>query len=344
MSMMHKIINEVKHLSMYLKIRKYKDCKKIIYAITPPPSLSNMGDHAQVVAIKKWFEEYFKDYKVLEFDKNETYIYSIKKIINKDDIIFLHSGGNLGDRGLWSEKARRSIITNFSENKIISLPQTIFFSNTETGKKELEVSKKIYNSHKDLTVIARDYHSFKLAQEYFSKCKTMVCPDFVLYLDTYCNSELEVQRKNILLCLRNDTESIINDEIRHEIKEYIRDFGECCTEFDTTFNYDILKENRKKELINTLQLFRKNKLIITDRFHGVIFSVLTKTPCIALGTVDHKLTDSIKWFKNLNYVYYIDDLKNLPKAIEIAINADNFNNEDWNGLYFDHLKINILEH
>ena len=342
--MMRKIINTINHLYMYIKIRKYKGCKKIIYAITPPPSLSNMGDHAQVVAIKKWFEEYFEDYKVLEFDKNETYIYSIKKIINKNDLIFLHSGGNLGDRGIWSENARRLFITNFPDNKIISLQQTIFFSNTEAGKKELEVSKKIYNDHEDLTVIARDYHSFKLAQKYFPKCKTMVYPDFVLYLDTYFNREPEVQRENILLCLRNDTESIINDEIRHEIKEYIRDFGEYCTEFDTTFDYNILKENIEKELKTTLQLFRRHELIITDRFHGVIFSVLTKTPCIALGTVDHKLTDSIKWFKNLNYVYYIDNLKNLPNAIEIAINADNFNNDDWNGLYFDHLKSDILEH
>jgi exopolysaccharide biosynthesis predicted pyruvyltransferase EpsI len=164
-----KFIMFIKIIIFYFKIRKYKNIKKIIYTITPSPSLRNVGDHAQVIAIKKWFMENFNEYLVLEFDKNEIYKYLnlIKKIVNEDDLIFLHSGGNFGDRSLWSEGARRSIINNFPKNKIISLPQTIFFSNTQKGRKELEKTKHICNNHKDLTIIARDSYSFKLAKNYF---------------------------------------------------------------------------------------------------------------------------------------------------------------------------------
>ena len=174
----------INNFIFYSKIKQYKNVKKIIYNITPPHSLRNIGDHAQVVAIKKWFKDTFEGYLVLEFDKDEIYkyIHSIKRVVNERDLIFLQSGGNLGDRGLWSENARRLVIKNFPKHKIISLPQTIFFSNTKKGKEELEITKNIYNSHGDLTVIARDRYSFKLAKEYFPKCKTMICPDFVLYL------------------------------------------------------------------------------------------------------------------------------------------------------------------
>lgn len=329
---------------MYLKIKRYANCNKIIYAITPPSSLRNIGDQAQVIAIKKWFQDYFENYEVLEFDKNDVYacIQSMKKITNNDDLIFLHSGGNLGDRGLWSENARRLVIQNFPDNKIVSLPQTIFFSNTAKGKKELETSKKIYNQHNDLTIIGRDSYSFELAKKYFPNCKTLVCPDFVLYLNSFYNTTSDVPRENILLCLRNDSESIINEEIRSQIKKHMTNFGELYTEYDTTLNHNISRENREKEFISALSLFRKHKFTITDRFHGVIFSVITKTPCIVLKTVDHKLTDSIKWFKNLNYVFYVEDLKQLPKAMEDASSIQYFNTEEWDESYFSQLKDKIL--
>jgi len=332
-------------LIFYLKIRKYKNSKKIIYTITPPPSLRNIGDHAQVLAIKKWFEDNFKEYLVLEFDKNEIYKYinSIKKIVNKDDLIFLHSGGNLGDRGLWSENARRLVIKNFPKNKIISLPQTIFFSDTKKGREELEITKSIYNSHSNLTIIARDEYSYKLARKYFPKCKTLVCPDFVLYLaPSNVDANFFERRENILLCFRNDSESVINEDIKNTIKEYIKKINENYYEYDTTLDRDISRKNREHELELVLSLFRRHKLVITDRLHGVIFSVITKTPCIAMKTVDHKLTESVKWFADLNYIAYTEDHKQLPELIDRMLKIKNFNSVDWRALYFDDLKTKIL--
>ncbi len=335
-------IRFIKNIIFYFKVRKYKNIKKIIYTITPPSSLKNVGDHAQVIAIKKWFMDNFNEYLILEFNKNEVYkyLYYIKKIVNEDDLIFLHSGGNLGDRGLWSENARRLIIKNFPKSKIISLPQTIFFSDTQKGVKELEVTKRIYNNHKDLTIIARDEHSLRLAKDYFPKCKAIACPDFVLYL-THCDNISE-ERKNILLCLRNDSESIIDENLKGKIKKWIGDLGEDCQEYDTTLDRNIPKENREEELNIALNLFRKHKLVITDRFHGVIFSVITKTPCIALKTVDHKLTESIKWFKDLNYIFYTKNYEQLPEIMNKALGIYKFKDISWKKLYFDDLRSKIF--
>jgi len=322
-----------------IKLLRFHRKKKIIYVITPPPKLRNIGDHAQVLGIKKWFNDHFPEYLILEFDKDQTtrYINTIKLITSKDDLIFLHSGGNLGDRGLWSERARRSVIQKFPENTIISLPQTIYFSDTDKGKDELNISKKIYNSHKDLTIIARDEHSFKFAQEYFPSCKTFCCPDFVLYLNKFQRQK----REKVLVCLRNDTESILDRNDRGNIITYIENLGEKYELYDTTIEHDILPEAREKEFDKAIKLFSSRKIVITDRFHGIIFSVISKTPCIALNTIDHKITDSVKWFKDLNYIFFTDNYMDIPHIFDEITKIDDFNSIDWRERYFNNLKYKL---
>jgi len=341
-SFLKKIYKKFLNTIFYLKFRKYKNIKKIIYAISPSPNLSNMGDHAQAVAITKWLKDNFDGYVLLEFNKDEIYRYfiSIKKIVSNEDLIFLQSGGNLGDRGIWSENARRLIIQNFPENKVISLPQTIFFSDTPRGRKELEITKNIYNKHKDLTIFARDEYSFRLAKEYFPKCKVMLFPDFVLYLEPYTDSG--IKREKVLLCLRRDNESSVDKETKDYIIKSIKNADEDYDEYDTILNRYILKKDREEELHIALRYFKQHKLVITDRLHGTIFSVITNTPCIALKTADHKLTESVKWFRKLNYVFYVDKYSELPQKISKALNVVPGGNIEWKRVYFDNLKEKII--
>ncbi|MFW6047639.1 MAG: polysaccharide pyruvyl transferase family protein, partial [Candidatus Woesearchaeota archaeon] len=265
-----------------------KNQKKIIYVLTPPKDLRNIGDHAQAVAIYNWFKDYFFDSEIIEVDKHLCYaaLPSLKKITREDDIIFLHSGGNMGDRGLWSEGARRNIILNFPKNKIVSLPQTIHFSNTDKGLKERNKSAHIYNSHKDLTIIGRDLKSGQIAKELFFNCTTYSLPDFVLYLNTFDF----IQKKNpvsdkILFCIRNDSESLLGLNERKELFQIINKPYEV---FDTTLDHDIQIKDREKTLKQTLEYFNQFGLIVTDRYHGLIFATLLQKPTIVFPTIDHK--------------------------------------------------------
>ena len=97
---------------------------KIIYALTPPPYLKNVGDHAQVIAIRAWLDKHFPELPVIEIDKDQGnyFLPALRWLVQLDDIFFLHSGGNLGDRGKWSETMRRQMISEFPSNQIISLP------------------------------------------------------------------------------------------------------------------------------------------------------------------------------------------------------------------------------
>lgn len=317
-----------------LNIRR--EGKKIIYALTPPPRLKNVGDHAQVVGIEKWFNDFFNEYDIIEFDKNQTikYIKDMKKIVTEGDLIFLHSGGNLSDRAMWSETARRLMIKSFPNNKIVSLPQTIFFSDTWKGRMELKKTMRIYNNHPDLAILARDEYSYKLAQNYFPNCNIFLCPDFVLYLDQCYDKSFDEKREGILLCLRNDKESILNEQDKKRIRGLL---SFDINEFDTTLKKHINKNEREKILEETLQLFSKYQLVVTDRFHGVIFAVIAKTPCIALRTVDHKLGESIKWFKGLKHVEFSDNIEKIPPIISRLKRQKRYN-IDWKAKYFNSLK------
>ena len=89
----------------------------------------------------------------------------------------------------------------FKENKIIIMPQTIYFTKDETGIKSLNRSKVLLSKGKDVTFFTRDRESFEFAsKEYLSdSCKIKYCPDIVLSLDI---SEKNNREDCCLVCLR----------------------------------------------------------------------------------------------------------------------------------------------
>ena len=138
--------------------------------------------------------------------------------------------------------------------------------------------------------------------------------------------------QKILLCLREDKESILSEK---EKRDLVQSLPYDCRRYDTTLKKPIYK--RERTLENTLKMFNKYDLVITDRYHGLIFSVLCKKPCIVIPTVDHKLTSAINWFKDIPTVSLIKDLNDIPKEIK-KITANNQNILSLECQIFDHSK------
>lgn len=318
----------------FLDNHKYlKNQRKIIYALTPPAHLTNVGDHAQVVAIRLWLQKHFPQLPVIELDKDQSQklLPALKQLVEPNDLFFLHSGGNLGDRGIWSESIRRLLISSFPDNQIVSLPQTIYFSDTPTGRIERENSHRIYTAHPNLTVIGRDPKSGELAQELFPKAKIFCTPDFVLSLPPR-RSDIKNNPPKILLCLRLDDESALNAQQRKEIGEKL---PYDCTYFDTTIASPIKADERKEVLERTLDLFEAADVVVTDRYHGLIFTILCRKPCVVLPTVDHKLTSAMHWFKELSFIKFVPDIDAIPLLVEQCLSIESREVPDWNFEYFD---------
>lgn len=308
--------------------------KKVIYAITPPSRLKNIGDQAQFVAIEAWLKKNFSEHEIVEIDKDEaTWLTkSYKKLVNKDIPIVLHSGGNMGDRAMWSETSRRIMIENFPDNKILSLPQTINFHNTEFGQKQRIKTEAIYNKHPNLTIVARDNKSFEIANEMFPKCKVDKAPDFVLsYFE-----QLEPENTNgkVLYCMRKDSESAYTES---DLKQLFESADRPYDVFDTTIPESITKSERQSVLDDTLKMFSQYDYIVTDRFHGLIFSVLCKKPTVVLPTVDHKLTSAFDWFDDVKFVQFAQTIQEVPATTIKVLEMKERSTPNWNELHFDKL-------
>lgn len=325
----------VGNIAFFAEYKHLADTKKILYALTPPPKLKNIGDHAQAVAIHLWIENSFPSVEVIELDKEQSryYLPALKRLLTPQDIVFLHSGGNLGDRGIWSERIRRLLIKNLPNNKIVSLPQTIFFSDTKNGNIQKEITRNIYQSHPDLVVIGRDPYSGELAQDLFPQAQTFCMPDFVLSLPPR-STDTKNSAPKILLCLRLDNESALSDEQRQTMASLL---PYDCTYYDTTLDSPISLDQREEILDQTLKLFLEHDVVITDRYHGLIFTVLCQKPCIVLRTVDHKLTSAIYWFKDMSSIIFAETLSELPDRVSDCLENGDRSAPNWNALYFDEI-------
>ena len=296
--------------------------KKLI--IVGVPHHGNLGDNAIALAEEMILKQNFPQYSIFQIPEKYlcTCIEKAKKYISKDDIILLHGGGNIGDTYLVPEEGRRKVIQLFPENKIIIFPQTAYFENNQKGMAELEISKKIYNNHKKLIILAREEKSYMFMKEHFYNAKVHLTPDIVMTMREKGNSD----RKNITFLFRADKEKTLTDEELSKIKEVITNkYGEYILS-DMHLGEDVLCRGgaiRKKALEDKFNQFQSSKLVITDRLHGMIFAAITETPCIVLGSFNHKISESYKWLSNLEYIKFCDDINSFQDLVNKLANINN---------------------
>ncbi|HEX9059910.1 MAG TPA: polysaccharide pyruvyl transferase family protein [Clostridia bacterium] len=305
----------------YDSILKYKDRKKILFLVSN--ECSNLGDIAIDCAIEQWIKNKFPDHLLVEFSDHETLLYTkaIKRITNKDDIIIIPGGGNFGDLYPFTESIRRKVVKTFKDNTIIQMPQSVSFSNTKQGQHQIEISKKIYSKHQKLAIICRDEGSFNFAKSTYKSNSVHLCPDIVHYLDI--EYEKAYARKGVLLVLRNDNERNLDDDAHKTLIDLLKKKKLDYRNQDTDINKKVLKEEKIYEIKKILKEFAKSQLVITDRFHGLVFSVITGTPCIVFKSHDHKIAEGIKWHSKLNYIFYLGkDYDKLESNIDSALEVE----------------------
>ncbi|MFQ6836286.1 MAG: polysaccharide pyruvyl transferase family protein [Thomasclavelia spiroformis] len=276
----------------------------------------NIGDlaitRAHYQMIKKNVNENTQIIRIL-YSNFWEYFNFLKKNIRSCDLITIPGGGNIGDVYIEAESIRQIIINEFKNNEIIIFPSTIFFSDKSSTNELYKRSLKIYNSHRNLTIYAREKYSFDILRSLYSNAKIHLVPDIVF---KYKFNNKEIKRENkVLLCLRNDTEKKITSE---ETQALLKT---CDQKFLKTIHTDTFIENvyavedSYRDLIinKKLKEFSTAKLIITDRLHGMVLSYITKTPCIVFANYNYKIKGVYKWIEKDENIFFADDVE---KAIE----------------------------
>ena len=306
------------------------------------PIHSNLGDQAQAYCIIKWLSENYPQHAIITFNWRNSFglpLWILRKIITTEGVIFFHSGYLMVDHHL-ELPVYCNIIEKFHDHRIVVLPQTINLQRKATIKRVIST----FNAHPDLHLLCRDEVSFATARELFPNCQLLIFPDIVTTLigtRTYLG-----QREGVLFCMRKDLEAYYSEDDILELRARLD--SRIATEIsDTTINlmrYEL--EPKREALIDSmLQNFSEYRLIITDRYHGTIFSLIAGTPVIVLSSADHKLSSGIKWFSGL-FQDYIAYARNLEEAYTLATRMlDNTERTPltpyFKETYYDHLLMKI---
>lgn len=323
---------EIRNFTQYIKKPTIMDaCKasgKKIYFLDAA-SYNNLGDQAIAYAMSVMLREVSLKYgyKYIEVLENGLLrnLKLLKKVITAEDIICLSGGGNMGNLYPKYESFRRKIIKSFRNNRIIIFPQTIDYDTDSYGQRELRNSSKIYRGHNKLIVCAREKKSYSVMRELYNRVELV--PDIVLYLSAEQTTKANTDNGFVGICLRNDRESALSDEQRLFIEDSVKKSGMCINRFTTMADGNVIlnSENRGQEVKKKIDEIKKNSIVITDRLHGMIFSILAGVPCIAIDNTNKKLSGVYELVKNTGVnIRFLDksNMQSISYMINELINAD----------------------
>lgn len=318
-------------------LRKFKYLRKKDYLSTPRlyllniPSHGNLGDHLLSIAELQFFKDNFPDFPIIPVTSSDLY-YSLRLSLNSirpHDIICITGGGFLGS--LYEEERRfLSILKMFPDNKIVVLPQTIYYENNKHGNTSLQKAINIYKKHKSLYVVARDQNTYNILKNKLMKnreSQIALTPDLALYLHYKSNHK----RTSILWCMRKDSEiNTTNYNIINSLKHQTLDTNLPEEYTDTYVPYHIPFESEYDEVHKKIEQFSKARLVITDRLHGMIYSTITGTPVIAMDNISGKVGQVYDmWISQLPYVKFVSDEKQVKDIVHelLSLNDCQYENE-----------------
>lgn len=311
-------IYKMKYLYQYRKYRKSTSRQYLLFGV---PNHGNIGDHAILVAEHQFLQDIgIKNVFDIPIEMQDILIKTLKKYVNKEDVILITGGGFIGSQWMQEENMVRQVLSTFPNNKTIIFPSTIYYKNDEDGKTQLEIDKNIYQKHKKLIICAREEITYNWLKETYPEIQSILTPDIVLYLTNYNSSSQ--REKEVLLCLRKDTERNIDEDKIKYIENTAMKYGKVKYT-DTVVKRRITEKSREKELKDKLNEFSKAELVITDRLHGMIFAAITETPCIAIGNYNYKVKGVYEWIKSLEYIKFIEEVEQLDERMQEVLQYTN---------------------
>ena len=295
--------------------------RRMIY-VFGSPAHSNLGDQAQTYCIEKWLRQNYPGYGIKMFTlatSTPELISDLRRFIREKDMLICHSGYHMTD--LYDERLPyMKLADNFKDHKIVVFPQTFHFKD----KAKLIDTANSFNSHGNVVIMCRDDVSYEIAQRYFDKCRLFLMPDIVTTL--IGTIRFSNKRNGILFCMRNDVEAFYTKDQINNLRNRFNGIDTEITDTTLSIPWQSIATNREEILYQIIEQYSKYKVVITDRYHGTIISLIAGTPVVVLSSADHKLSSGVKWFPKefSEYVYFAKDLEEAYRiANTIILRTDN---------------------
>jgi len=267
------------------------------YILLDLPYYSNIGDNL----IWQGTEDFLKGLSCKCLGRHSQRTFHFRPL-PKDCTILLLGGGNFGDIWRSHQEFRLRVIESYPDNRIIILPQTIYYESEATFEEDI----KRLSRHQQLTVCVRDHHSAELLKQKGFQRQLLTLPDmaFCIDRDTLLSKKRAIS-KDTLLLLREDKEAppsrFIGNQTHAEIevrdwpnlietrraaRRYLR--SHAAAESDAYFRTTFLPE-RIREGVEFVSQYEK---VYSTRLHVAILRLLLGLPV--------KLLDN-SYGKNLSF-------------------------------------------
>ena len=305
-------------------IKKRQDEK--MFFVLNVPSHGNMGDQLIAYAIEKYLVDGSPNIKVEFFSTGELEcgVKYLQQAITPNDIVFITGGGFLGDIYPSEERRFHEVLRCFSNNKIILFPQTFAYKDNSDL---LKCAIKCHLACSQLIISTRESASYSFIKSHFSNAQVLLLPDITTYLN-FSNSSYD--REGILICSRNDKEKRVEStQLLDFAKAWATKNNIPLHLVDTQVPYPVSNAMRYYEINKLIRKFASSRLVITDRLHGMLYSIITGTPVIAIDNTTHKVSGAItNWFKSMSYVKQCSNINEMEQHIFqlYALGGQEFNN------------------
>lgn len=272
--------------------------KRIKYLLLTPIT-GNIGDHAIAQGAIKILGENTVE---LVGDSKLT-VLLLSKVIRQQDVIIITGGGFLGSLYKANETFLLRILQGFKNNKIVILPQTIYYEPLPNDSIIPDMTVQTYRAHRNLTIMCRESRSVETVKSLIGIKNVQLFPDTVLMTASAVTS---FERCNtVVVIMRDDKEALNTTLFFSKLEIYCKD--NCCEikKIDTNKHKLIMPGKRNKELNLLFDELLKARFVVTDRLHGMIFSYITQTPCIAINNINGKVgTVYDDWLSDSGYVFF----------------------------------------
>jgi exopolysaccharide biosynthesis predicted pyruvyltransferase EpsI len=250
-----------------------------------------------------------------------------------DGTLFLQGGGNFGDRWPIDQKFRESIVARFPRNKIVCLPQSIDFADTDA----LTRTAALYAEHPDLTLMLRERRSYELALAHFPGNRVEYCPDMAFGADVARSAEGSAV--DVVKLLRADSESLGHESVKIDASSVQYDWGLRGTDLaistavmlPTLIAQHFPRANRllypallrsyeqtaKLNLRVAQRILNLAPVVLTDRLHAAVLAAMMGKRVVAMDNANKKVSGIydayLHRFDNVSFASTTDEAAELVR-------------------------------
>jgi pyruvyl transferase EpsO len=219
-----------------------------------------------------------------------------------DGVILLSGGGNFGDIWKLPQRFREQVVRDFPDATIVQLPQSIMFRD----ERELERARVTFDAHPSLTLLVRDRRSLGFAAENF-RMPAHICPDMALWLGPMARPSSPT--KPVVWLARTDRErGAGTPPIAVESIDWLDEPRTPRLGLESLLRELVVEHPRAERVLRSAlsrvadgaaatrlrrgcAILSEGRVVITDRLHAHILSLLLGIPNVILDNSYGKVRD-----------------------------------------------------